>query len=225
MGVDLLAVLAPSRCLICGLSGPACCPACRSALVPLRAPFCARCGRPTAHAVGRCRECAGRRIAFTTARAAVALDGPAAVLVGRWKDGGLRTAGLVALDVLLAAVPAPTADRVVAVPAVADRARRRGIDGPARLAAGVAEAWGIPVDLRALRRLTGRPQRGLSRDERRRNAARAFALGRVPPPVGDRVVLVDDVYTTGATADACARVLRSAGASRVDVITFARVVR
>jgi ComF family protein len=223
--MDLAALLAPSRCLICGLAGRACCAACRSRLVLLRAPLCARCGRPTAHVVTRCRECAGSRLAFAGARAAVALDGAAAVLVHRWKDGGLRSAGVVALDVLLTAIAAPTADRIVPVPAVGDRARRRGVDGPRRLADGVSAAWAIPCEPRALRRTSGRPQRGLSRQARRLNARTSFALGPAALPPQARVVLVDDVYTTGATADACSRLLRAAGAQQVDVVTFARVVR
>jgi ComF family protein len=184
-----------------------------------------RCGRPTAHVVGRCRDCSTWRPAFATARAAVALDGAAAVLVRRWKDAGLVRAGDVAVELVLATVPPPPADVVVPVPARRERARRRGSDPPGRLAAALAAAWALPVAPHALRRVGGRPQRGRVRAERRRNAATAFGAGSRLPPAAARVVLVDDVYTTGATAHACARLLRAAGATRVDVVTFARVVR
>ncbi|MDQ2981981.1 MAG: ComF family protein, partial [Actinomycetota bacterium] len=69
---------------------------------------------------------------------------------------------------------------------------------------------------------TVRPQRGLSRPDRRRNVARAFRANCCVP---QRVLLVDDVYTSGATAAAAASALRKAGARRVEVVTFARVVR
>jgi predicted amidophosphoribosyltransferase len=86
----------------------------------------------------------------------------------------------------------------------------------------LAERWELPVAARLRRRRAAGRQRGLSRTERRRNVAGIFAAaGKVPRAV----VLVDDVFTSGATANAAASALRKAGARRVDVVTFARVVR
>ncbi len=169
-----------------------------------------------------CRECAGRRLAFASARGAVTLAGPAHALVRAWKDRGLRAAADVAAGLVLAVVePPPALTLLVPVPALRARAAWRGGDGAASLARLLGEAWQLEV-AGPLRRDGSRPQRGLDREERRRNARAQF---RAAADVAGRVVLVDDVYTTGATADVCARLLRRAGATRVDVVTFARVVR
>ena len=148
-----------------------------------------------------------------------------------WKDRGLRRAGALVGELVLAAVAPVVADAVVPVPPAPARARRRGVDGPAQLATALAGGWGLPPPMSLLARTGARPQRDLARDERRRNARSSFSVshaGRAspaPPLDGAVVLLVDDVYTTGATADACARLLRRLGASRVEVVTFARVVR
>jgi predicted amidophosphoribosyltransferase len=99
-----------------------------------------------------------------------------------------------------------------------DRGRRleRGYHPAEQLARAVAAAWELPCES-LLTRAGGSRQRGLSRTERRRNVAHAFS----GDAGGRRVVLVDDVYTTGATAHAAARALRSP----VDVVTFARTTR
>ncbi len=222
--MPLADLLAPTRCLACSSPGPPLCRPCHDRLPWLPAPRCATCGRPVAHPVRRCRECTSPRPAFAAARAAVRLDGPAAALVRRWKDGGLRRAGEIALELTLDAVARVPADRVTAVPGAGDRVRWRGLDGPWQLACGLADAWGLPPPQPLLRRVAPRAQRGLSAAERRRNARVAFAaVGHGAP--GGTVLIVDDVFTTGATVDACARLLRRAGAARVEVVTFARVVR
>jgi predicted amidophosphoribosyltransferase len=105
-----------------------------------------------------------------------------------------------------------------------DRARglKRGHQPAERLARELGERWSLPV-LPILGRTRSVPrQRGLSLADRRRNVAGAFSPARDCPP---RVALVDDVYTSGSTASAAATALRKAGARRVEVVTFARVVR
>jgi predicted amidophosphoribosyltransferase len=143
--------------------------------------------------------------------------------VRTWKDRGLRGAADVAAELVTAVVapPAPGAVLLVPVPALAARAAWRGGDGARALAERLAVAWGGEVAA-PLRRDGARPQRGLDRAARRRNARAQF---RAVADVAGPVVLVDDVYTTGATADVCAGLLRRAGATRVDVVTFARAVR
>jgi ComF family protein len=190
--------------------------------VRLDGPCCGRCGRPALRCVETCRECAGRRLAFASARGAVTLTGPAHALVRAWKDRGMRSAADVAAALVLAVVqPPPGTAVVVPVPAFRARSAWRGGDGAASLAGAIAAAWQLEL-AGPLRRDGARPQRGLDREERRRNARAQFRAVR---PVHGHIVLVDDVYTTGATADVCARLLRRAGATRVDVVTFARVVR
>jgi predicted amidophosphoribosyltransferase len=188
----------------------------------LGGPCCERCGAPTAWPVRRCRECGGRRLAFASARAAVAYDGAVPALVAAWKERGLRALAVEAADVIANTLEQPLATALTFVPADGDRSLRRGHHPAERLARELAFLWAIPA-LDALGRTRApRPQRGLTLRERRRNVAGAFlATGRVPP----RVALVDDVYTTGSTASAAATALRRAGARRVEVVTFARAVR
>jgi hypothetical protein len=88
--LHLLDLVLPRRCAACGGGEELLCAACRAALRRLEGPLCARCGAPSAWPVQRCRECAGRRIPFVSARAAVAYDGPARPLVAAWKERGLR---------------------------------------------------------------------------------------------------------------------------------------
>jgi len=219
---SLVSLLVPLRCAGCGHPGTVWCDRCDSALVTLADPRCDRCGAPARWRVSRCRECSGRRLAFATAWAAVAHAGSARVLVHRWKAGGLDLAGVAAAAVT-ARRGQPEAEGVCAVPADPGRTRMRGVDGPTALARCLAGGWGLPflgADVLA-RVARARPQRGLDAAARARNLTGAFrATG--PPR---RVVLIDDVYTTGATAHACAAALRRAGAQRVDVITFARAIR
>ena len=226
MGVGLAArlldLLLPERCAACGSDETALCEACASALVRLRGPLCARCGAPAAWPVERCAECAGRRVPFRTVRAAVAYDDTARRLVSAWKERGLRGLAPTLAKLVTEAVPLPTCEAVAFVPGDPDRTRWRGYNTAEALARALAENWALPVvsPLRRARRI--HRQRGLPRDDRRANVRRAFVA---EPPVPRRLVLVDDVYTTGATVAAAATELRRAGARSVDVVTFARAVR
>ena len=120
------------------------------------------------------------------------------------------------------AVPRPGVYTLSYVPADDNRLLRRGHNPAERLAAELGVRWQLPV-VPLLRRAPGvRPQRGLPLVTRRRNVRGVFqATGSAPRSL----VLVDDVYTSGATASAAASALRKAGARRVEVVTFARAVR
>jgi ComF family protein len=220
--VRALDLLLPLRCALCGRGERLLCSACLGALVPVGPPLCARCGTPTAWPVERCAECAGRRIAFRTARSAVAYDDTGRAFVRAWKERGLRELGRHAARRIVEAVPRPETQAIAFVPADRDRTRWRGHSTAESLARELAATWELPV-VRALGR-TGRTlrQRGLSRDGRRANVRTAFRPIGTPPR---RLVLVDDVYTTGATANAAASALRKAGVRSVDVVTFARTLR
>jgi len=152
----------------------------------------------------------------------VAYDAAVRRLVSGWKERGLRGVAPVAAELVVEAVPRPPVDALVTVPSDPDRGLRRGHHPAAGLARELGLVWALPV-LPLLVRTRGRPrQRGLSLHERRRNVAgAAVARERAPP----RVAVVDDVYTSGATAGAAASALRAAGAREVGVVTFARAVR
>jgi ComF family protein len=171
--------------------------------------------------VDRCRECSGRRLAFASARAAVEYDPAVRALVAAWKERGLRGLASLASRIVEEVVPPPCAHMITFVPPDGDRSLQRGYHPPERLAHELAQRWSLPV-----RTLLGRTrplarQRGLSRIERRRNVRGAFRASAAQ----GRILLVDDVYTTGATVAAAATALRAAGATRVEVVTFARAVR
>jgi len=161
-------------------------------------------------------------LAFASARAAVAYDGPVRRIVTAWKERGLRRLAAWAAEVVVESVPRPAAAVLVFVPGDPDRRLKRGYHAAEQLGRELASAWGLSVEP-LLARARGSPrQRELTRVERRRNVASAFAC-RGPVPA--QVTLVDDVYTTGATANAAASALRKGGARRVDVVTFARTIR
>jgi predicted amidophosphoribosyltransferase len=213
----VLDLLLPRRCVVCGTGGVQLCTVCRTALPALRPPLCVRCGAPTAWPVERCRECSGRRLAFASARAAVAYHGEVRRLVRAWKEHGARALATELTAVVAERLPRPEAGLVTFVPADRRRRLERGFHPAEQLARGLAAHWQLPCD--GLLRRTGHAarQRGLSRVERARNLRGAFVAHAVAVPV----VLVDDVYTTGATAHAAAAAL----GTHVDVVTFARAVR
>jgi predicted amidophosphoribosyltransferase len=217
-----LDLLLPQRCLWCRATGTQLCGSCLAGLPRLCAPLCRRCGAPTTWPVERCRECDGRRLAFTQARAAVRYEDAVRRVVSAWKERGLRKLAALAAQVVSSALPPPDAAAIAFVPPDGRRSAMRGHHPAERLACELGACWELPV-LRALARARPvRQQRGLALADRRRNMRGAFRpVGRAPPAV----VLVDDVYTTGATADAAASALRRGGARRVEVVTFARAVR
>jgi predicted amidophosphoribosyltransferase len=217
----VLELLLPQRCLVCGTGGTQLCPACRARLPPLPPPLCERCGAPTAWPVKRCRECAGRRLAFETARAAAAYEAGVVRLVAAWKEHSLRGLADDAAALVAERLPRPIVDAVTFVPADPERRLERGHHPAQRLAEALGRRWELPCEQFLSRTGPSRRQRGLPLAERRRNVRSAFASELAH----GTVALVDDVYTSGATANAAAGALRAGGARRVEVVTFARTVR
>jgi predicted amidophosphoribosyltransferase len=220
----VLDLLLPRRCVCCGSRGAELCGPCRTAIPELEPPLCARCGAPTAWPVQRCRECSGRRLAFSRARAAAAYEGSTRQLISGWKERGLRRLAAEAAAIVVDRLERPAAvDRMTFVPPEPGRRLDRGYHPADALARELGRAWELPWAplLHRTRGGGARPQRGLGLAERRRNVRGAFAS----ETVSGAFLLVDDVYTSGATADAAARALRSAGAAAVEVVTFARTIR
>jgi len=220
--VQLLDLVLPRRCGICGRVGRSVCAGCLARLVPCGPPWCERCGAPGPWPVRRCAECSGRRLAFASARAAVVYEDGARAFVTSWKERGRRDLASTAAELVAAALPRPAVDVIAFVPGDRDRGLARGHAPAAALASELSVAWSIPVATLLRRRPGVRRQRDLPRAERHRNVAHAFVAHGTSP---SRVCLVDDVYTTGSTATACATALRRAGARRVEVVCLARAVR
>jgi ComF family protein len=221
---QLLSILVPPACAVCRRSlrgaGAVACTGCLRRLPWLRGHRCPRCALPR-HRSG----CPAASAAFDRAWAPLAYEGTARELVVALKfRAALPVAGLMAAH-LAANLPldlrggAPLA--VVPVPAHRGRRRRRGFDPAALLSAALAGRAGLPL-APCLRRVDrGRRQVGAGR-ALRRSAGRFEAALVVAPPRA--VLLVDDVHTTGATLDACARALKAGGAEAVAAVTYARTL-
>ncbi|HEU4973791.1 MAG TPA: ComF family protein [Baekduia sp.] len=221
----LLALLVPPRCAACraplARAGDPLCAGCRAGLPWLRGRRCERCGLP-----GGCgARCPSARSAVARAWAPLAHAGPARALVHALKFGGaLPLAQLMAAQVAANAPAELLAPRVflVPVPAHPSRRRRRGFDHAALLASALGARGGVPVaSCLAREGSSATRQLGASRAVRLREGRIAVRALRAAPA---HAVLVDDVHTTGATLDACARALRAAGAQRVDALTYARAL-
>jgi ComF family protein len=226
------------------------CAPCLAAVEPPRPPLCLVCGAPlhTGDEDERCGHCRAAPPAFDSARAITryqsgtdgarpdgshtdgsGTDGSSAVaaLLRRHKYGLDQSLGHALAEYLDAgpALEADAYDVVIPVPLHRSRLRWRGFNQAALLGAALARRLNCPLDVATLARVRSTAsQTARDRAQRTRNVRNAFAVRRPSRVAGRRVLLVDDVMTTGATADECARVLRAAGARRIDVLTLARVL-
>lgn len=236
-GAAALGLLLPPQCLSCRaiVAAPGTlCGACFAKVRFLSAPCCAACGTPFEFDPGGadvlCGGCIRSRPAYDRARAVFRYDDSSRGLILAFKHGDridaapayarwLARAGGALLD---------GADLIAPVPLHWTRLFHRRYNQSALLANALARLTGRPAAPELLRRWRRTPsQGGLDRTERIRNVRGAFSVRAKSRPsvVGKRILLVDDVLTTGATVEACAKVLLKVGATAVDVLTLARVVR
>jgi competence protein ComFC len=233
-----LAFIYPEVCQLCGQARatPAecyVCAGCRAKVHFVEPPFCERCGLPFEGAITNTFECANCQDAdwaFCSARSAVVARDQALELIHRYKYGRALWFEPLLADLLITRAEPELRqekwDWIVPVPLHPAREREREFNQAERLARRLSAATRIPINNHLLRRvLPTRTQTLLSRAERLANIRGAFALCRRARLKGERIVLVDDVFTTGATTGTCAKVLRGGGASAVCVWTVARGVR
>lgn len=233
-----LALIYPEACQFCGVQrarpedGYVCstCWSAPGAIRFIRPPFCERCGLPYEGAFTTefvCGNCAGVHLHFAAARSATAAKGLVIEAIHRYKYQQHLFLEPFLADLLLRELRpwlhANPVDVLVPVPLHPTRQREREFNQAQRIAEAVSRATGIPHASRCLRRRREtETQTVLSRAQRAVNMRKAFAITGRYPLNGKRVLLIDDVFTTGATTNACARVLRSAGAAVVHVWTVAR---
>ena len=225
----------PPTCLACRAAvseADALCGACWRGMRFIERPFCDRLGTPFDHDMGE-GVLSARAVddppAFARARAVACFEeGPARRLVHRLKYSDRmelarpmgRWMARAGREILA------EADAVTAVPLHMTRLWKRQFNQAAALAKIVAKASGKPLELGLVERVRAtRSQVGLTRAQRAENLHGAFRVPEAAPLKGRRIVLVDDVLTTGATANAAARALLKGGAKAVDVLVFARVAK
>jgi len=223
VGRIALDLIFPARCVGCGAGGSFICPTCAAALPEAAQPRCPRCWRPGAAAV--CDSCRLDPPPFDGLFAAYVYSGLARELVHhlKYRETAALAAPMASLLAQALAARAPPADLIVPVPLSGARRRARGYNQSEALARSLGRELGLPVSRRALsrRRHTLPQARSHGAEERRRNVEGAFAA-RADEASGRRVLLLDDVTTTGATLRACAGALQEAGAASVWAVAFAR---
>jgi ComF family protein len=219
MALDLLF---PPRCAGCGRLGTLWCQACQAGVEPIHSPVCPLCGHPYAGA-GLCPECRLRPSHLDAIAATAVFGGPLRQAIHRFKygDGHALAPILGARLVETWRQRGLTADRVIPVPLHAQRLAERGYNQSALLARVLAAGVGAPLDETLLvRRRATEQQALLNAVQRRKNVYEAFVCQG--SAAGLRIVLVDDVCTTGSTLEASAAALRAAGAASVSALTLAR---
>ncbi|MCX7994119.1 MAG: ComF family protein [Fimbriimonadales bacterium] len=221
--------LYPPRCVACGrLHADSLCPSCAEGIALIQPPACGRCGMPRRD-LGECLHCLGRTFAFDSIVCAGFYQGSLrrAILNLKFRRWRRAAAPLAQLLWQVWSRPEYTAwrqvDALVPVPIHPVRRALRGFNQAELIAQSLSQLSGVPVLMRALRRrFYRRPQVGLRQAERMQNVKDAFEVARPNLTQGRTFALLDDVFTTGSTLNACAHALREGGALRVVVLAVAR---
>lgn len=230
-----LALLYPPVCQLCEAQRAApeagfVCARCWAKVRFIRPPFCERCGLPYQGEITssfQCSNCRDMKLSFSTARSAVTARGVVREAIHRYKyQRALWFEAFLADLLLRESVPVLREEKwdlIVPVPLHPTKQREREFNQAERLAGHLAHAITVPLNTRLVRRAQPtRTQTLLTKKQRAENVQHAFAPGTSARLNGQRVILVDDVLTTGATTSACAAVLRGLGAGEVCVWTVAR---
>jgi ComF family protein len=231
-----LDVLFPPRCHVCREFIPAAgelhiCPNCRELMPAIVAPLCTVCGIPftgagSDHLCGMCSTSLPR---FDAARAALAYEGASRDLIHAFKYRNKthlrRPLALLTIETLSGFLQLRQPDLIIPVPLHRKKLSSRGFNQAVLLGEILSQRLKLPLDRHNLRRIRWtEPQVNLAAGDRRANVKGAFSIHEKAVVKGRRVLLVDDVLTTGSTADECGKVLKAAGADDVTVITIARAL-
>ena len=238
----LLDVILPQHCYQCGQPIDSArrggfCDRCWHLIRLITPPYCPCCGEPFRSPIAltyspeyRCGACRAQPPAFDHARAVGRSEGPLRQAIHQLKYRGKLQLGQPLLELAIAHFedyfPGSVFDLIIPVPLHRERLMQREFNQATIVAQGLAQQLHAPVLERGLVRVRAtRPQVELSGRERRQNVQQAFVVTPTAALEAKRVLVVDDVFTTGATLEEIARTLKLAGATRVDVFTLARVVR
>ncbi len=224
---NLLDYVYPPRCPVCGdISDKGICGSCRKDLVPIRGNYCLKCGKPIEEEQEEyCPDCKKHAHSFDEGRGVFSYQGEIRKSLYRLKYDGKKEYGRIfgeEMERYLGAwIRQRNITRIVPVPLHPSRQRERGYNQAALPARELGRLLDIPVDERLLcRAKPTSPQKTLTGEERRTNLSRAFRLtGEISP--GERILLVDDIYTTGSTADAAAACLKKGGNCLIYVLVVA----
>lgn len=234
----MLSAVLPVDCANCGITLtddpiPCFCRECWQAITPLSGPTCPRCGRPFASPVALAYSprhlCAACRIhppSFTQAWSLYAYESPLREAIRLFKYHKKVSLAVPLGDLMAEAFPQlPEVDLLIPVPLHASRLREREFNQSLLLADRLNRRLGLPLSYDNLVRVRPtQPQTELSRTARLKNLRRVFVVQRPDEVAGKRILLVDDVLTTGTTVNECAKALRKAGAADVYVGTLARTM-
>ncbi len=216
----LVGVIAPPDCLSCGVEGSALCQNCSTQFIKPFGERCWRCNRlsPRSRTCDSCRYAGGPgKVWISTIYEEI----PQA-LIRKYKFGHMRAAAQPIAGLMTQSLRETMSGyMVVPVPTATSRARQRGFGHSELLAKTIAHQLRLPYQP-LLRRLGQSRQLGSARDERLRQLEGKFALKSTRTVAGQKILLIDDVLTTGGTLIAATKTLRAAGASRVDALLFAK---
>ena len=226
LGEITLNLLFPQRCVGCGKEGELICSSCRSLLTRVMPPLCPRCGRPQPSGI-LCASCVGWRAEIDGIRSPFRFDGVIRQAIHQLKYQNLRALAAPLAQLLsdyLVTHPVP-GEVLVPVPLHRKRLRERGYNQSRLLARELGKFFNLPVVADCLIRQRNAPPQARTStvEERQRNVADAFAC-RDDRLRDKQVLLIDDVSTSGATLDACATVLKAAGAVSVWGLVLAREI-
>ena len=223
----VLDYLYPPRCPVCdGISAEGICPVCRKKVIYIREDYCLKCGKPLTDSRREyCDDCTKHRHEFVQGRSLFSYQGAIRDSLYRLKYSNKREYAAVygreLAEHLKSWILHRRITKIVPIPLHRSRQRQRGYNQAALLARVVGGNLGIPVDERLLYRCEKtKPQKTLSGQERRKNLEGAFRVKKELCP-DECILLVDDIYTTGSTADAAAKCIRKAGKCRVYVLSVA----
>lgn len=233
-----LDAILPADCTSCGKSLwgdpiPFFCDRCWASIRPIHGPRCSRCSLPFPSSVSllhspshQCGTCRTRPPAFSQAWTLYPYQPPLKEAIGLFKYRGKTSLARPLADLMVKALgPMPSIDLILPVPLHATRLQEREYNQSLLLADRVSRHLAIPLSHTCLTRIRPTtPQTSLRRRDRLKNLRRSFAITHPQTITGKNLLLVDDVLTTGTTANECAKALRKAGAGHVYIVTLARMV-